>query len=147
MVLQLWPDGAVRRAHGAASGRPPAAPVGECQGISHFISSLLPASLLCCPWRTLHGHSLLFTSWYSLFRELFLRNQWLGTCFTPHPRPHTFFQDPDLGFFSPLINYIASSSPHTKDDVLLSRDIWFSVQLTTWRLWDQYKLNTIVALK
>lgn len=37
LALQRGPDGEVRRGHVAASGCPPAAPVGACQGISHFI--------------------------------------------------------------------------------------------------------------
>lgn len=39
MTLGGWlvQDWEVRRAHVAASGRPPAAPVWACQGISHFI--------------------------------------------------------------------------------------------------------------
>lgn len=83
-MLQLWPDGAVRRAHVAASGRPPAAPVGACQGISHLIRFFVARLSFVLPLKDVASKAMATASSLHLdsaYSGDFLRNQWLGTDF------------------------------------------------------------------
>lgn len=102
LVLQLRPNGAVRRAHVAtASGRPPAAPVGACQGISHFIRFFVARLSFVLPLKDVASKamvtdfSLHLDTAYS--GDFFLRNQWLGT---------------DLFFSPPTLFYSGCIPPH-----------------------------------
>lgn len=86
LVLYLGPDGAVRRAHVAASSRPPAAPVGACQGISHFIRFFVARLSFVLPLKDVASKSMATASSLHLdtaYSGDFLRNQWLGTGFLP----------------------------------------------------------------
>lgn len=110
MVLQLGPDEAVRRAHVAASGRPPAAPVGACQGISHFIRFFVARLSFVLPLKDVAGKAMATASSLHLdtaYSGDFLRNQWLGTA--------SFFfffppQAPDSGYVS--LSMIPAQTAH-----------------------------------
>lgn len=80
-MLQLEPDRAVRRAHVTASGYPPAAPVGACQGISHFIRFFVACLSFVLPLKDITSKAMATAS--SLYLDIalsgdFLRIQWLG---------------------------------------------------------------------
>lgn len=77
-------DGEVRRAHVAASGCPPAAPVGACQGISHFIGFFVARLSFVSHLKDGAGKAVASASslhLYTAYSEDLLRNQCLGTGF------------------------------------------------------------------
>lgn len=74
----------MRRVHVAASGRPPAAPVGACQGISHFIRFFVARLSFVLPLKNVASKAMAAASSLHLdtaYSGDFLRNQWLGTDF------------------------------------------------------------------
>ena len=78
----------VSHAHTATSDCPPAAPVGTCQGISHFISFFVARLSFVMP---LKGASKAIAAACSLHLDTaysvdFLKNQWLGKYFFFPPK-------------------------------------------------------------